>query len=344
MNKQLVECVPNFSEGRDMSIIKQITDAIETVEGVKVLYVDPGKATNRTVVTFVGEVKAVVEAAFRAVVKAGEVIDMRYQHGEHPRMGATDVCPLIPISGITMDEVAEYTRALAERLATEAGIPTYCYEYAALRPERKKLAVCRRGEYEGLQQRFGVEDKMPDFGGDVWTSKAEMTGCTAVGARDFLIAINYNLNTKSTQIANAIAFDVRERGRLVKNELGEDVRMAGTLKNCAAIGWYIEEYGIAQVSMNITNIQTTPIHVAYEEVVRCAEARGVSVSGVEIIGLVPKSTLIDAGKYFMDKQRGTDSASDGELIQVAIRNMGLDDLCPFYPNERVIEYLMESNS
>jgi len=355
MEKRIVECVPNFSEGRDMSVIKQITDVIEGVEGIKLLDVDPGKATNRTVVTFVGEIDAVVEAAYRCVVKAAEVIDMRKHHGEHPRMGATDVLPLVPVSGITMEETAEYARQLAQRIALEGGIPTYCYEYAAIRPERKKLAVCREGEYEGLKPRFGNPDKMPDFGGEVWTKRAAQTGCIAVGARDFLIAVNFNLNTTSTRRANAIAFDVRERGRvkregdspagkIMKNEHGEEIFIPGTLKSTAAIGWFIEEYGIAQVSMNITNISVTPLHVAFEEVVAKAAARGVRVTGTEIVGLVPKSTLIDAGKYFLRKQQRSVGISEKEIIKIAIKSMGLDDLKPFDAKDKVIEYMMEDDS
>jgi len=355
MEKRIVECVPNFSEGRDMSVIKQITDVIEGVEGIKLLDVDPGKATNRTVVTFVGEIDSVVEAAFRCVLKAVEVIDMRKHHGEHPRMGATDVLPLIPVSGITMEETAEYARQLAKRIAAEGGIPTYCYEYAAIRPERKKLAACREGEYEGLKPRFGDPDKMPDFGGEVWTKRAAQTGCTAVGARDFLIAVNFNLNTTSTRRANAIAFDVRERGRvkregdspagkIIKDEHGEEIFIPGTLKSTAAIGWFIEEYGIAQVSMNITNISVTPLHIAFEEVVVKAAARGVRVTGTEIVGLVPKSTLIDAGKYFLRKQQRSVGISEKGIIKIAIKSMGLDDLKPFDAKDKVIEFMMEDDS
>jgi len=355
MEKRIVECVPNFSEGRDMTVIKQITDVIEGVEGIKLLDVDPGNATNRTVVTFVGEIEAVVEAAFRCVVKAAELIDMRKHHGEHPRMGATDVLPLIPVSGITMEETARYARQLARRIAFEGGVPTYCYEYAAIRPERKKLAVCREGEYEGLKQRFGNPDKMPDFVGEVWKERVAETGCTAVGARDFLIAVNFNLNTTSTRRANAIAFDVRERGRvkregdslvgkILKDENGHDLFIPGTLKSTAAIGWFIEEYGIAQVSMNITNISVTPLHVAFEEVVAKAAVRGVRVTGTEIVGLVPKSTLIDAGKYFLRKQQRSVGISEKEIMKIAIKSMGLDDLKPFDTKNKVIEYMMEDDS
>ena len=354
MLKKIVECVPNFSEGYDMGVIKQITDAIESVEGIKILDVDPGEATNRTVVTFVGEVNAVVEAAYLGVVKAAELIDMRKHHGEHPRMGATDVCPLIPISGITMEETAEYARALAKRIALEGGVPTYCYEGAAIIPERKKLAVCRKGEYEGLKARFGTSE-MPDFGGEVWTDRAEGSGCTAVGARDFLIAINYNLNTTSTRRANAIAYDVRERGRamreggspvgkIMKDEAGKEMRIAGSLKGCAAIGWFIKEYGIAQVSMNITSVAVTPLHVAFEEVVAKSAARGIRVTGAEVIGLMPKSTLTEAGKYFLRKQNRSVGISESELIKIAVKSMGLDDLKPFDVNSKVIEYMLEDKA
>ena len=349
--KQIIECVPNFSEGRDMSIIKQITDAIESVDGVRVLNVDPGQATNRTVVTFVGEPAAVVEAAFRGAKKAGEVIDMRRHHGAHPRMGATDVLPLIPVSGITLEECAELARQLAARMAAEAGIPCYAYEASAFRPERKNLAVCRAGEYEALHEKLTNPDKQPDFmPADL--SHAEQTGCTAVGARDFLIAVNWNLNTTSTRRANAIAFDVREKGRPkregnpitgkpMKDEQGNPIMIPGTLKCTKAIGWYIDEYGIAQVSMNMTNINATPLHVAFDEVCRCAQNRGIRVTGTEIVGLVPKKALIDAGRYFLRKQNRSTGIPEEDIIKIAIKSMGLDDLRPFNPREKVIEYLME---
>ena len=344
--KQIVECVPNFSEGRDMNVIRQITNEIESVEGVSLLNVDPGEAANRTVVTFVGSPESVVEAAFRAVKKAGEVIDMRKHHGAHPRIGATDVLPLIPVSGITLEECAELARGLARRIADEAGIPCYCYEASAFRPERKNLAVCRAGEYEALPEKMADPDKRPDFmppgfdptaaaNSSLFTLHSSLlkTGCTVVGARDFLIAVNFNLNTTDTRIANAIAFDVREKGRPPK---------PGTLKCTKALGWYIDEYGIAQVSMNITNINVTPLHVAFEEVCRCATLRGVKVTGTEIIGLVPKRTLIDAGRYFLDKeQHGQSSISEDDILNIAIQSMGLDDLRPFDPKEKVIELLME---
>ncbi|MBE6202028.1 MAG: glutamate formimidoyltransferase [Rikenellaceae bacterium] len=349
--KRLIECVPNFSEGRDLTIIKQITDAIESVEGVKLLDVDPGKATNRTVVTFVGEPEAVVEAAFRGVAKASELIDMRYQHGEHPRIGATDVLPLVPISGITLEECAELARQLAQRITNELAIPTYCYEAAALKPERKNLAVCRKGEYEALQQRITQPDEMPDFGGGQWTEQAALSGATVVGARDFLIAVNFNLNTTSTRRANAIAFDVREKGRpmrekpivgkIVRNEKGEPIMIPGTLKGCKAIGWFIEEYGIAQVSMNITDTAQTSLHAAFEEVCRAAAARGVRVTGTEIVGLVPRSALLEAGKYFLRKQQRSLGITDQEIIDIAVHSMGLAELRPFNPEEKIVECLIE---
>lgn len=352
--KRLIECVPNFSEGRDMEVIRQITDSIESVEGVKLLDVDPGKATNRTVVTFVGEPEAVVEAAFRGVKKASEVIDMRNHHGEHPRIGATDVCPLVPVAGVTLEECAQMARALAERIATQLGVPTYCYESAALRPERKNLAVVRKGEYEGLQQRITQPEEMPDFGGGAWTEQAARSGATVVGARDFLIAVNFNLNTTSTRRANAIAFDVREKGRpmrdkpivgkIMKDENGKTIMIPGTLKGCKAIGWYIEEYGIAQVSMNITDIAATPLHIAFEEVCRAAAARGVRVTGTEIVGLVPRSALLEAGKYFLRKQQRSLGITDQEILDIAVRSMGLSELTPFRPEEKIVESLIEKDS
>ena len=357
-NKAIVECVPNFSEGRDMTIIKQITDAIENVEGVVLLNVDPGEATNRTVVTFVGPPEAVVEAAFRGAKKAAEVIDMRHHHGAHPRMGATDVLPLIPVSGITLDECAQLARQLAQRMASEAGIPCYAYEASAFRPERKNLAVCRAGEYEALQEKLTNPDLQPDFmpdtGGAVVPvpESIQRSGCTVVGARDFLIAVNWNLNTTSTRRANAIAFDVREKGRPMregnpitgkpmKDADGNTIMIPGTLKCTKAIGWYIDEYGIAQVSMNMTNIRVTPLHVAFDEVCRCAQQRGVRVTGTEIVGLVPRQALIDAGKYFLEKQHRSVGIPEEDIIKIAIKSMGLDDLRPFNPREKVIEYLLE---
>ncbi len=352
--KRLIECVPNFSEGRDMEVIRQITDSIESVEGVKLLDVDPGKATNRTVVTFVGEPEAVVEAAFRGVKRASELIDMRYHHGEHPRIGATDVCPLVPVAGVTLEECAEMARALAERIATELKVPTYCYESAALRPERKNLAVVRKGEYEGLQQRITQPEEMPDFGGGEWTEQAARSGATVVGARDFLIAVNFNLNTTSTRRANAIAFDVREKGRpmrekpivgkIVRDENGKPIMIPGTLKGCKAIGWFIEEYGIAQVSMNITDIKATPLHIAFEEVCRAAAERGVRVTGTEIVGLVPRNALLEAGKHFLRKQQRSLGITDQEILDIAVRSMGLSELTPFKPEEKIVESLIEKDN
>lgn len=351
--RQIIECVPNFSEGRDMAVVKQITDEIEACEGVRLLDVDPGEATNRTVVTFVGEPEAVVEAAFRAVKKAGEVIDMRHHHGEHPRIGATDVLPLVPVSGITLEECAQLARKLAERIATETGIPCYCYEAAALKPERRNLAVCRAGEYEAIPEKLADPAKAPDFGARPYDESIARTGCTVVGARDFLIAVNFNLNTTSTRRANAIAFDVREKGRperignpitgeIRRDENGKPVMMPGTLKGTKAIGWYIKEYGIAQVSMNITDINATPLHAAFDEVCRCAEARGVRVTGTEIVGLVPERALIDAGKHFLRKQHRSTGIPKEDILDIAIKSMGLSDLRPFEPKEKVIEYLLDA--
>lgn len=352
--KQIIECVPNISEGRDMNIINQVTAEIEKVEGVKLLDVDPGATTNRTVITFVGEPKNVCEAAFRVVKKAAELIDMRNHHGDHPRFGATDVCPLVPVAGITMEEVVEYARQLGERIGNELEIPVFCYENAAFSPERRNLAVCRAGEYEALAERF-ASGCTADFGPKVFNERVATTGATAVGARDFLIAINYNLNTTSTRRANAIAFDVREKGRpmrqgpkvtdkLVKDENGNPVMIPGTLPGTKAIGWFIEEYGIAQVSMNITNIAKTPVHVCFEEVCAKAAARGVRVTGCEIVGLVPKSVLLDAGRFYLAKQERSLGVSEDEIMKIAIKSMGLDDLKPFNPKEKVIEFLIEDNS
>ena len=352
--KRIIECVPNFSEGRDMSVIKQITDEIESVDGVRLLDVDPGEATNRTVVTFVGEPEAVVEAAFRSVRKAGELIDMRQHHGAHPRMGATDVLPLIPVAGITLEECASLARQLAERMAREAGIPCYCYEAAAFTPERKNLAVCRQGEYEGLAERLKTPGKQPDYmpTGEAAEEGWKRTGCTAVGARDFLIAVNFNLNTTSTRRANAIAFDVREKGRPVregnsitgkpmKDADGNTIMQPGTLKCTKAIGWFIDEYKIAQVSMNITNINVTPLHKAFDEVCRCAQNRGIRVTGTEIVGLIPKRVLIEAGRYFLEKQNRSTGIPEQDIILIAVKSLGLEDLKPFNPREKVIEYMLE---
>jgi glutamate formiminotransferase/formiminotetrahydrofolate cyclodeaminase len=346
--KKLIECVPNFSEGRDMQIIKLITNEIEAVEGVRLLDVDPGAATNRTVVTMVGTPDEVLEAAFRAVRKASELIDMRKHKGEHPRMGATDVCPLIPIANISMEETAELARKLAKRIGDELGISVYCYENAALKPDRRNLASCRAGEYEGLAAKFTNPDWKPDFGPVILNEKA---GATAVGARDFLVAFNVNLNSTSTRRANSIAFDVREKGRplregdpvtgkIVKDEKGNQVNIPGTLKSVKAIGWFIEEYGVAQISMNLTNIAITPVHIAFDEVCRKAEARGIRVTGSELIGLIPLKAMLDAGKYFLAKQQRSLGVDEDELIKIAIKSMGLDDLKPFNPKEKIIEYVL----
>jgi len=334
--KQLVECVPNYSEGRDKNVIDAIVAAIETVEGVKVLDVDPGEATNRTVVTFVGEPAPVCEAAFRGAAKAQELIDMRKHHGAHPRSGATDVLPLIPVAGITLEECAALARGLAQRLWEELGIPCYCYEAAAFKPERKNLAVCREGEYEALPEKMADEARKPDFGG-AWNEVAQKAGATNVGARGFLVAVNFNLNTTSTRRAMAVAFDVREKGR--KNPSGEGW-IPGTLKGTKAIGWYIDEYGIAQVSMNITDIDATPLHVAFEEVCAKAAARGLRVTGAEIVGLVPKRVLLEAGRFYLEKQQRSLGISEDEIVKIAVKSMSLDDLKPFNPKEKVIEYMM----
>lgn len=354
MEKRLIECVPNFSEGRNRAVIDAIVADIAAVENVKVLDVDPGEATNRTVVTFVGTPEAVVEAAYRGIASAAKLIDMRQHHGAHPRMGATDVCPLIPVSGITLEECAELSRALAKRVADELGIPVYCYEAAAFTPERKNLAVCRAGEYEALPEKLGHEGKGADFGDRPFDDAAARTGATTIGARDFLIAVNFNLNSTSTRRANAIAFDVREKGRPMreggkvtgkplKDEHGNAIMQPGTLKGTKAIGWYIDEYGIAQVSMNITDIAVTPLHKAFDEVCRAADARGVRVTGTEIVGLIPKRALIDAGKYFLHKQQRSTGLPDAEIIRIAIKSMGLDELKPFNPAEKVIEYILEGD-
>ncbi|MEX0987504.1 MAG: glutamate formimidoyltransferase [Bacteroidales bacterium] len=347
---QIIECVPNFSEGRDMGIIKLITNEIESVDGVKLLDVDPGSATNRTVVTFVGPPEQVVEAAFLAVKKASQVIDMTKHSGEHPRFGATDVCPLIPVSGITMEETVKWARKLAKRIGEEIGIPVYCYENAALEPERKNLATVRSGEYEGVKDKLKDPQWKPDFGPAEFVPR---TGTIAVGARDFLVAYNVNLNTTSTRRANAIAFDVRERGRakregnpltgkIVTNEKGEPEMIPGSLKEVKAIGWFIEEYGVAQISMNLTNISVTSIHQAFDEVCKKADDRGIRVTGSEIVGLVPLDAMLNAGRYFLKKQQRSLGVSDSELIKIAVKSMGLDELGPFDPAEKIIEYKMKS--
>lgn len=339
----IIECVPNFSEGRDMNIIKQITDEIETVEGVRLLDVDPGKATNRTVVTFVGNPQAVVDAAFLAIKKAGELIDMSKHTGEHPRMGATDVCPLIPVSGISMEETVEFAKQLAKRVGEEANIPVYLYEYAASAPYRTNLADIRSGEYEGLAAKIVKPEWKPDYGPAAFNAR---TGATVIGARDFLIAYNVNLNTTSTRRANAVAFDIREKGRqkkddngkVVKDANGEPVWVPGLLKNVKAIGWFIEEYGVAQISINLTNMNTTPLHVVFDTACERATARGLRVTGSELVGLVPLQALLEAGKYFLRKQQRSVGVGEAELVRIAIKSLGLDELGPFDPQKKIIEY------
>lgn len=347
--KQLVECVPNFSEGRDLNIIKQITDEIEKVDGVRLLDVDPGKATNRTVVTFVGHPKAVIEAAYQAIKKASELIDMSKHSGEHPRMGATDVCPLIPISGITMEETAAYAHELGKRVGESLQIPVFMYEAAATSPDRQNLAIIRAGEYEGMATKLKDPKWHPDYGTNIFNERA---GATVIGARDFLVAYNVNLNTTSVRRANSVAFDVRENGRIKtdangKNVLdasGEPIRIPGACKSVKAIGWYIEEYGIAQISMNLTNINETPLHIAFDACCQSAQGRGLRVTGSELVGLVPKSVLIDAGKHFLKQQKRSVGISENELIHIAVRTLGLDELSPFDPSKKVIEYLLEDKS
>jgi glutamate formiminotransferase/formiminotetrahydrofolate cyclodeaminase len=341
---KIIECVPNFSEGKDVSIINQITSEIESVEGIRLLNVDPGKATNRTVVTFAGEPDAVIESAFRAIKKAGELINMEKHTGEHPRMGATDVCPLIPLSGISLEETAEYAQKLAKRVGEELQIPVYLYEAAQTKTERKNLSAIRAGEYEGFFEKIKLPEWKPDFGPAKFDAKR---GATVIGARDFLVAYNANLNTTSTRRANAIAFDVREAGRTktinlkpVKDENGNNIVIPGSLKHVKAIGWYIQEYGIAQISMNLTNINETPMHIAFDEVCKKADARGIRVTGSELIGLIPLKAMLDAGKYFLKKQNRSVGVSEKELLKIAVKSLGLDELSPFKPEERIIEYLL----
>jgi len=347
--KQLIECVPNFSEGNDLTIIKQITDSIESVEGIKLLNVDPGKATNRTVVTFVGEPAQVVEAAFKGIAKASELIDMSKHKGEHPRMGATDVCPFIPVANISMQETVEWSKKLAARVGNELHIPVYLYEEAQENKERSNLSIIRAGEYEGFFRKIKQKEWKPDFG------PAELpanSGATVIGARDFLIAYNVNLNTKSVKRANSVAFDIREAGRVktdsngkkILDAAGNEIRIPGKLKGVKAIGWYIEEYGIAQVSINITKFRETPLHIVFEESARSAYERGYRATGSELVGLVPLQAMLDAGKYFLNKQRLSSGVSDAELIHIAVKSMGLDELSPFTPEKRIIEYVMESES
>lgn len=350
--KRLIECVPNFSEGNDLNIIKQITDRIESVEGIRLLNVDPGKATNRTVVTFVGEPDAVVEAAVRAIKLAGELIDMSKHKGEHPRMGATDVCPLIPVSGISMEETAKYSIKLAERVGKELNIPVYLYENAQPKKERSNLSVIRAGEYEGFFKKIKLPDWKPDFGPKEYDAKR---GATVIGAREFLVAFNVNLNTTSTRRANSIAFDVREAGRvkregdpltgkIINDANGKPITIPGTLKSVKAIGWYIEEYGIAQISMNLTNTNITPVHKAFDEVSKSAQERGIRVTGSELVGIIPLKCLLDAGKYFLEKQERSVGVPEKELIKIAVKSLGLEELGPFKPEERIIEYLLKDSS
>lgn len=360
---KIIECVPNYSEGRNKEVIDLIVKAIADTtvntergeERVRVLDVDPGEATNRTVVTFVGSPEAVMEAAFQGEKKAAELIDMRQHHGAHPRSGATDVLPLIPVAGTTLDECAGWARTLAKRIYDELGIPCYCYEAAAYTPERRNLAVCRAGEYEALPEKVIDPKRKPDFGPGEYNETVAKAGATNVGARDFLIAVNFNLNTTSTRRAMAVAFDVREKGRpareggsltgkILKDAEGQTIWIPGTLKGCKAIGWYIEEYGIAQVSMNITDINTTPLHVAFEEVCRAAAARGLRVTGTEIVGLVPKRVLLETGRYYLEKQQRSLGISEDEIIKIAAKSLGLNDLKPFNPREKVIEFLMEDEA
>ncbi len=353
--KKLIECVPNFSEGRDMNVINQITAEIEKVEGVKLIDVDPGQATNRTVVTMVGTPDEVLEAAFNAIKKAQELIDMRKHSGAHPRFGATDVCPLVPVANISMEETAEFAHKLAKRIGEELEIPIYCYENAAKTPNRRNLAVCRAGEYEALGERVVTEEWKPDFGPAAWNEKQMKSGATAVSARNFLVAVNFNLNTTSTRRANAIAFDVREKGRqkreggklsgkIIKDENGKVVWEPGLLKHTKAIGWFIDEYGVAQVSMNMTNIEETPLHLAFDAVSERAQARGIRVSGLELVGVIPLKALLDAGRHYLRKQERSTGISDAELIKIAVKSMGLDDLYAFEPKKKIIEYILHDDS
>jgi glutamate formiminotransferase/formiminotetrahydrofolate cyclodeaminase len=348
---QLIECVPNFSEGRDMIKIGLITKEIESVNGVKLLDIDPGKATNRTVVTFVGDPESVCEAAFLAVKKASEVIDMSKHHGAHPRFGATDVCPLIPVANISMEEVVDFTRKLAKRIGEELSIPVYCYEFAAYEEKRRNLANCRQGEYEGLAKKISDADWKPDFGPAAWSSRVAHTGAVAVGARNFLVAYNINLNTTSTRRANAVAYDIREKGRIkregnpvtgkiVRNADGEPVYEAGLLKAVKAIGWYIDEYGIAQISINLTDLSVSPVHRVFDVACERANARGLRVTGSELVGLVPLAAMIDAGKYFLHKQNRSTGIPEKEIIKIAVKSLGLDDLGPFDPKKKIIEYMI----
>ena len=350
--KQLIECVPNISEGNDTKKINEIANIVETVDGVSLLNVDTGKATNRTVITFVGEPKNVIEAAFLLIKKAKELIDMSKHSGEHPRMGATDVCPLVPISNISMDEVTKYARELAKRVGSELEIPVYCYENAAFKNERKNLASCRSGEYEGLKKKFEDKNWKPDFGPSVFDDAVKKSGATAISARDFLVAYNVNLNTTSTRKANAVAFDIREAGRIkregnkitgkvINDKNGNPLRTPGLFKSVKGIGWFIEEYSIAQISYNLTDINISPLHEVFDKTCQQATKRGLRVTGSELVGLVPKSVLVDAGKFFLKKQKRSLGISEKEIIKIAVKSLGLDELAPFNVNERVIEYMIE---
>lgn len=351
--KQLIECVPNISEGRDEKLIKQVTDVVETVEGVSLIDVDPGHATNRTVITFVGPPEEVCEAAFRLIKKASELIDMSKHHGEHPRFGATDVCPLVPVANISMDEVVEYARKLGDRVGSELGIPVYNYEFAAREEKRRNLANCRKGEYEGLKNHMEDPAWTPDAGPAKWNEHVAKTGATAVGARNFLVAYNVNLNTTSTRRANAIAFDVREKGRLareggklsgkvLKDEQGKDIRIPGMLKKVKGIGWYIEEYGVCQISMNLTDITVTSVHQAFDAVEKSAATRGIRVTGSELVGVIPLKAMLDAGKHYLKKQERSTGVSDREIIKIAVKSMGMDEITPFDPERKIIEYILEN--
>ena len=353
--KQLIECVPNISEGNDTKKINEIVNIVETVDGVSLLNVDPGKATNRTVITFVGEPKNVIKAAFLLIKKAKELIDMSKHSGEHPRMGATDVCPLVPISNISMDEVTKYARELAKRVGSELEIPVYCYENAAFKNERKNLANCRSGEYEGLKKKFEDKNWKPDFGPSVFDDTVKKSGATAISARDFLVAYNVNLNTTSTRKANAVAFDIREAGRIkregnkitgkvINDKNGNPLRTPGLFKSVKGIGWFIDEYGIAQISYNLTDINISPLHEVFDKTCQQATKRGLRVTGSELVGLVPKSVLVDAGKFFLKKQKRSLGISEKEIIKIAVKSLGLDELTPFNVNERVIEYMIEEKN
>ncbi len=344
MQRQLIECVPNISEGRDRAKIDAIAAVVETVEGVRLLDVDPGKATNRTVITFVGEPGPVCEAAYRLIKKAQELIDMRQHKGEHPRFGATDVCPLVPISGISMEECAAWAKKLGERVGKELGIPVYLYEAAASEEKRKNLANNRSGEYEGLPKKLKDPEWKPDFGPSEFNDSVARSGAMAIGARNFLVAYNVNLNTTSTRRANAIAFDIREAGRKVKQPDGTEVQVPGKLKTVKGIGWFIEEYGVAQLSLNLTDITVTPVHVAFDEACKAAEERGIRVTGSELVGLIPKQALLDAADFYLKRQERSLGIPEREKIKIAVKSLGLDDLGPFDPQKKVIEYMLEDSN